>query len=54
MNCKCGGNYDEHPYRCDECCRYMDDCDGADETNERIEREENEAHRAWYNNNMKG
>jgi hypothetical protein len=27
---KCQGNYDYYPDRCDECPRFMDDCDGAE------------------------
>jgi hypothetical protein len=26
---KCGGHYDYYPDRCEECNRYMDDCDGS-------------------------
>ena len=28
---KCNGNYDEYPNRCEECPRFMDDCDGSGE-----------------------
>ena len=31
---KCNGNYDCYPACCEECSRYMDDCDGSGEEEE--------------------
>ena len=35
----CQGNYDCCGERCEECCRYMDDCDGMEPTEDEEEGE---------------
>lgn len=31
MDIKCGGHSNFYPNNCEECGRYMDDCDGSEE-----------------------